>query len=154
MRLIPTCNPRLPRLLPALCAMLLLALLAAGCADDSSSGLEIAGSYMDDFGTSHEISDSAWMMDFGTGFGTATFAVLQFSNSADYLVAQNGAENAFNAELYSRFNWTTSEAELYFCQNPFAAESEAEAAGTDSVERDDPTAGGCGGFPWSRLTPQ
>lgn len=143
-----------PRLLPTLCAMLLLALLPAGCADDSSSGLEIAGSYTDDFGTHHEISADEWTMDFGTGFGTASFTVLQFSNGADYLVARNGSDNAFNPDQYSRFNWTRFEAVLYFCQDPYAAESEAEAAATDRVERSDPTAGGCGGFPWSRLTPQ
>ncbi len=136
-------------------ALLLAALLPAACADDDPSPetLEIAGSYSDDFGTDHTIGDSEWLMDFGE-FGSASFSVLQFSNAEDFLVAQNGAGNDFNPNLFSRFDWTTFESELYFCQGTFAAETEAEAEAADTTDPTDPSSGGCGDFPWSRLTPQ
>lgn len=127
--------------------------LAATNADNDES-LEIIGTYNDDFGTAHTIGQTQWDMDFGSGFGTATFAILQFSNGADFLVAQNGADNAFNPDLFSQFDWTTFETELYFCQSTFDAATEAEAAAAAVADNTDPTMDGCGGFAWSRLTPQ
>ena len=132
--------------------LLFAGLFLAGCADDDDA-LEIVGIYDDDFGTTHAISSTEWAMDFG-GFGSASFAILQFSNSADFLVGQNGADNSFSPDLFSRFDWTNFASELYFCQGTFAAASEAEAAAADTSDATDPTSGGCGGFSWSRLTPQ
>lgn len=135
--------------------LLLTGLLLGACADDDSGSgaLEIAGSYSDDFGTIHTIGESEWLMDFGE-FGSASFSVLQFSNAGDFLVAQNGADNSFNADFFSRFDWTTFEDDLYFCQGTFDAATEAEAEAVDTMERTDPSSGGCGDFPWSKLTPQ
>ncbi len=143
-----------PAALRIVCAVLMGGLLLGACSDDDSGQgpLEIIGAYADDFGTTHTITADLWTMDFGGD--PATFDVLQYSNADDYLVAQNGAGNAFNPGLYSRFDWSSYQNELYFCQGTFDAASEAEAAAAESPDPSGPTAGGCGGFPWSRLTPQ
>ncbi len=136
------------------CALLLGGLLLGACADDDSSQgpLEIIGVYADDYGTTHTITADVWTMDFGGE--PYTFDVLQYDNAADYLVAQNGAGNGFNPGLYSRFDWATYQDEFYICQGTYDAASEAEAAAAEAPDPTDPTTGGCGGFSWSRLTPQ
>ncbi len=124
--------------------------LDAGCAGFSwsrlSERLEIIGAWVDDWGTSHDIAQDSWTM------GDDLFHISQLDNQADYLVAQNDAANAYNPELWSRFDWTWHEGELYYCQIAYDAADEASAAGNEDADRADLDAG-CAGFSWSRLTP-
>ena len=53
----------------------------------------------------------------------------------------------------SRFDWTLAGATLWYCQTAYAAPTLAEALATAPADASDPEAGGCGGAPWSRLTP-
>ncbi len=115
-------------------------------------GLEIAGSYMDEWGISHEISDDAWKMDTGMG-SVDTYHVLSFDNDANYLVAQNDAQNAFNPNLYSRFDWTEFDGALWYCQTVFDAATPQDAENATPADPTDPSVGGCGSFPWTNLTP-
>ena len=120
--------------------------------DDDDEGLEIAGTYQDDFGTTHVITGSTWTQTIGTS--TLSFTFVKFDNGQDFLVAQNDASNAFNPELFSRFDWTTFESRLYTCQVAFSEDTAAEAEAATTADRTDPTTGGCGGFSWSGLTAQ
>jgi hypothetical protein len=121
-----------------------------GC---SIEPLAFAGSYDDNFGSHHEITPTEWTQ---TGYGlTSRFFISQHSNAGGYVVARNGADNAYNPGKWSRFDWTRFDdgngLSLWVCQVAFDASSEAEALGTPPAQRDDPSAGGCGGFAWSEL---
>ena len=123
--------------------------LSTGCAgfgwSKLSVRLEIIGSYVDDWGYAHDVTQDRWDNE------GSVFHITQFDNDADFLVAQNDASNAWNAELWSRFDWTHDGAELYFCQSAYDAADEATAAANTSADRAD-LATGCAGFGWSKLT--
>jgi hypothetical protein len=127
--------------------------LASACTDSGSDNdggedaLEIIGSYTDDFGGSHEISTDTWTMD-----GIGVFHLSSFDNEAGYVVAQNDADNEYNADQWSRMDWTYDGDDLYFCQPVFDAESEEDAVDAPGADADD-LATGCGTFAWSQLSP-
>lgn len=134
---------------------LLAALLLAGCGDGQM--LEIGGVYLDNywgtgFGSKHTISATLWRQDSEDG-SINRFDVLTIRNDADYLVAQNDAANAFFPDLYSRFDWTVSAGDLYYCQTAYNAADAPTAEANTSADRSDPAATGCGGFAWTRLDP-
>ena len=108
--------------------------------------LEIAGSYVDDWGIQHEVTDATWTMD------ESVFHVSSYSNDEEFLVAQNDADNQWNPDMWSRFDWTWDGQDLYFCQIVYDAITEQEAAGNTGADRAD-LAAGCSGFGWSRLIP-
>jgi hypothetical protein len=145
-------------------------LLSSGAGCDSESGssdqdivqtdvpaaaLAITGSYTDGFGAQHEIASDAWAVtgDMGAGPVTSTFLLTGYDNAAHWVVGQNDATNAFNAGQWSRFDWATVGAILYFCQTRYDAADEAEALAATAADATDPAAGGCSGFPWTVLTP-
>lgn len=123
-----------------------------GDTGSDSGGLEIAGSWIDDYGMAHEITESAWSQE-STGF-SALFHVESFDNDADFLVAQNDAANDYNADLFSRFDWVEDgDGQLWYCQGVFDAATAADAESAPAPDRADPATTGCGGFPWSKLDP-
>jgi hypothetical protein len=145
-------------------ASLLAIAAAAGCQGDASSSgklqessppppLAIIGTYTDEFGTQQDITATQWKAS--DSFGTSTFAILSYDNAASFLIAQNGAANAFFPNLYSRFDWTTFNSDLYVCQTVYNGASVALAqAGV--ADRANPSAGGCdatNNFPWTNFTP-
>jgi hypothetical protein len=115
--------------------------------DACAADLEIAGAWVDDWGTSHDIAQDSWTM------GDDVFHISQLDNEADFLVAQNDAANAYNPDLWSRFDWTWHEDQLYYCQIAYDAADEATAAGNQDADRSDLETG-CAGFAWSLLTPR
>lgn len=126
--------------------------LGLACGDDDGSGdggeLEIIGVYDDNYGGQHEITATEWTQDFGT------YHIESYDNGADYLVAHNDADNEYDPDKWSRFDWTeTDTGRLFFCQVAFAAASAEEAENATEPDRDDPTSGGCGDgdFPWTEL---
>ncbi len=142
---------------------------AVGCGDDDDDGgqsqageggagdpdpFEIAGSYTDDFATSHQITGDTWTQV--ADYGTSVFEISQHSNEDGYVIAQNAADNDYNPELWSRFDFVEKDGVLYFCQSAFDAESEQDALDAEPADGSDPANGGCGGpdFAWSELTPE
>lgn len=115
--------------------------------------LDIAGSYTDAFGTDHDIDETTWSQSGATGY-SSTYDVVSFDNDAQYLVAQNGPENAYSADLWSRFDWVRADGVLYYCQTNFGAESQDAAEATARGDDSDPAAAGCGGFAWTALSPR
>jgi hypothetical protein len=124
-------------------------------ADVSAAPLAIAGSYTDAFGGQHEIASDTWVQtgDFGSGPVTSTFLLTRYDNDARWVVGQNDAANAFNPGKWSRFDWATVQAALYFCQTRYDAADEAEALAATPADATDPKTAGCGGFAWTALTP-
>lgn len=136
-----------------LAAALLAGLLAAGCAPEEGDqgDLKIIGTYTDEFGTDHDITNDTWTI------GSSTYHIENYDNARDFLVAQNDDGNSFNAGLWSRFDWVFYEGSLYYCQQETDAESAGEAQTNTDADRTDPSAGGCGlpdnDFAWTNLTP-
>lgn len=114
--------------------------------ETDATGLAIAGSYTDDFGGTHEITDTVWTMD-----GVGVFNISQYDNDGMWLVAQNDSSNAFSPDLWSRMDWTVDGTDLYFCQTVFDAPTEQDAIDATPAAAND-LAAGCGGFPWSQLS--
>lgn len=145
------------RLLPdRLLSVLLLALvgaaLLAGCGSSNNSPelLEIAGTYTDEFGGHHTITQTTW--DSSDATFTFIFHILEFDNDLNFLVALNDSANSFNPGLYSRFMWTYANGNLYYCQDVFDATSETAARYAPFSDAGNLTTG-CGGFAWTNLTP-
>jgi hypothetical protein len=116
----------------------------SGAACEVQDALEIAGTYVDNWGMDHEVTQTTW-----TTMGSS-FAIAQYSNAEDWLVAHNAASNAYNPDLWSRFDWTVASDTLYYCQTAFDAADEAAALATAPADRADLETG-CGGYGWSRL---
>ena len=77
--------------------------------------LDIQGSYTDNWGSSHTVDAWKWSM------GDSDFHVSVSDNSGNWLVAQNASDNAWNPDLWSKFEWAwDSENNLYYCQTAYA----------------------------------
>jgi hypothetical protein len=127
---------------------------SGGCSGFSWSTLvpvapELAGSWHDGF-AEHTIGGETWTMS--ADGSQSTFHLVQVSNALDFAVAHNDEQNPFSPGLWSRFDWARAGSDLYYCQTMFAASSRAEAAAAEPPDASTPSAGGCGGFPWSPLT--
>ena len=117
--------------------------------------ISIRGSYEDGFGGRHVITKDEWTQSYaeeGEEVGSSRFTYVIVSNAGRYVVAQNDAENAFNPGLFSRFEWFELDGTLLYCQSVYDAPSAADAEAALRADVTSPT-GGCGGFPWSELTP-
>jgi hypothetical protein len=112
-----------------------------------SEGLAIVGSYTDDFDGEHTITNATWTS------GGSVYNISQFDNEANYVIARNDEGNEYSPCAWSRFDWTESEGDIYFCQSAFAAESEDAALETEPADAED-LEEGCSGFPWSKLSAQ
>ena len=127
------------------------ALLSACGGSQEQQALEIVGSYSDDWGTTHTITESSWTQH-SEGMDDSVFEIAAYDNDADFLVAQGAAGNPFNPGKWSRFDWTFDEdGNLFYCQIAYAASSESEAASSNSANHSDLSAG-CAGFGWSGLS--
>ncbi|MBN2360578.1 MAG: hypothetical protein JXR83_14070 [Deltaproteobacteria bacterium] len=129
--------------------------LVSGCDGYSWSrltpALEIRGSYVDDYGFDHEITQTA----LGIGYATPSlFHISDYDNAGDFLVARNDASNQWDPGRWSRFDWTYGTGSvLHYCQIAYDAASESDARAASGADRGD-LAGGCNGFGWSRLIPR
>jgi len=124
-------------------------LIAGGLPD-----LAIVGNYTDDFGDSHAISSDQWLQSFSSG-DTLTFAIELYDNHEQFIVAENGDDDLYNAGLFSRFDWTwDADSILYYCQSAFDAETADDAEATARPDDSDPASAGCGvsSFAWTSLT--
>jgi len=124
---------------------------------DTDTDLEIAGSWLDSWGTTHVIDSATWTQTYPSADTAGedsvyTFAISQYSNDDDMLVAQNDSANEYNADLWSRFDWSwDTKGGLWYCQTAYGAKSEKEALATPAADSSDMDAG-CGGFSWTALT--
>ena len=124
--------------------------------DAAPADLVINGSYTDTFNGTHEVSNDTWVMTFaGDPPSTLTLHIESYENDAQYLIAENGEDDTYNAGLYSRIDWTWDADDiLYYCQVAFDAASAEDAEATEPPNDNSPNLGGCGGssFPWTALT--
>ena len=107
--------------------------------------LAIIGEYEDNWGGSHLITADTWVS------GDLSFSISQYNNELYTVIAQNAADNQYNPEKWSKFQWSYDlHGNLFYCQVAFEAETEEDAIGTPPA---DPTnlEAGCGGFGWTML---
>ena len=127
--------------------------LAAGCGGfgwtELRRSLAIEGRYEDDYDSIHEID--AWSWTSSSSWGTSSYSVSQFDNDAGWIVAQNGADNSYNPDLWSRFNWTSNaDGQLFYCQIAYGEKTEKAALAVADADAADLKTG-CSGFSWTAL---
>ena len=122
-----------------------------GTGTSTTPSTSIVGTWMGGFGAVHTITNEQWSMDWGTGY-PLVFNISTWDESQWTLSAQNDPSNGFYEDLWSRFDWTWSEGDLYYCQTAYAAVDESTALGLDRADDTD-LSYGCSGFPWTSLAP-
>jgi hypothetical protein len=124
---------------------------AGGCGGFAWSRLRtplaIRGKYTDNYATTHVIQQALWTQT--SMYGASAFNITTFDNTAKFLVAQNDVANAYNPGMWSRFDWTTYNSALWYCQVIYDAETAAQAGAAADDDATDPSSAGCGGFPWT-----
>ncbi len=129
--------------LTIVCSFLAVGFLS-GCGD-ADSGLAIQGEYVDNYDTAHAITETTWTA------GESVYLISQFSNDTQMVIAQNDSANEWNADLWSRFDWTENADGLWVCQTAYDAASEEDAMAVTAADATDPANGGCSSFAWSKL---
>lgn len=112
--------------------------------------IAVAGNYTDEFDTTHAISTESWTQTFEDD--VSTWTTILYGNEAGFMLAQNGADNAFNPGAFSRFEWVQTATDTFFCQSVYDGATLTAAMSAPLADNAD-LATGCGGFPWTNLTP-
>ncbi|RKZ86589.1 MAG: hypothetical protein DRR19_14750 [Candidatus Parabeggiatoa sp. nov. 1] len=118
----------------------------------------IAGYYSDNFGGYQLVGKSIWIS--GGSQGELLFHYCAVMEAEKHIVTQNDATHGWNPNEYSRFEWTKSGTDLWYCQQVFSAKTEREAADFTAhpkADTRDPGTKGCGKngkFPWTKMTPK
>lgn len=125
---------------------------AAGCAsgvfDLVPQPLLVGGSYLDEWGTDHLITDAVWEQS--SSFFDSSWEIARYSNVDRYVIARNADTNGFFPGAWSRFDWVDVGANRYYCQTVFDASLQWDALQAAPADRSD-LVGGCGGFSWTSL---
>ena len=123
--------------------------LVAGCKGLSWTALRpslsLTGTWLGG-GTEHTITAFKWLA------ADSRYDITEANDEEGWLVAQNHADNLWNPNLWSRFDWSWgSDGALWYCQTAYAAVSEAAALATAPPDATDPAVSGCSLFPWTSL---
>ena len=105
-----------------------------------ATSLEVAGTWISNFGNVRELSADAW--------GQQT--IVEFSNDDDYAITRSMGESG---ETYSKLVWTEApESPFYYCTVDFGLESIEAARNTEkTADASNPSEGGCGMFAWTKM---
>jgi hypothetical protein len=127
---------------------------------DPGEALEVEGAYDDGLGGGLVIEGDQWIVEYPGEDGSVLqvpSTIISFDNDANGLIVQSPPDDAFTPNQFARQVWTEPDAEgaFYYCTVVFGLET-LEAAEADTTEADasDPAQRGCGGFPWTQLTPR
>lgn len=130
----------------------------AGEPDASGDGIEIAGTYEDNYDAEVVISDDAWET-FPPDSNPWMLHIVDYDNDQDYAVSQNPSDADYAPGKYNKERWIGPDAAgvFYHCTADFGLDTEQEARdAVGTVDDSDPESGGCGegDFPWTKLTPK
>jgi hypothetical protein len=146
---------------------------AVGGAGGQNSGpIEIEGTWVNhDFDETDVIDDTTWSSAYGSS-EPSTYDIVEFSNGERYAIRKSPFDGTFDRTLWTKpeggvFYYCTA---IYGCDSADlteqgeAATGAAGAAGAGGagsgtcqlspVDDSDPEHGGCGTFPWTKLTHQ
>ncbi len=112
----------------------------------TATPIAIAGKYTDSFGGKSIISSRFW----------DTAWIVEFDNAKRVAITQNAADDKYNPSKFSKVVWTAPAAgSFYTCTVDYGLDSAALASATTKTADDSaPDKSGCGGFSWTKLTPQ
>lgn len=127
----------------------------SGGSSTGEAGLDLVGEWIEVFPggagmQTHTITEETWTMS--SDFGDSLHHIESWDAEAGVLVAQSDESNAFNPELWGRFEWQWVDGTLYYCQSLYDAATADDAWSAPGAEPGDLDTG-CGGFPWSPLDP-
>lgn len=107
------------------------------------------GKFVDDYGITYQISDSLWKQQ-----PNVVYRIIKWNPEKQYIIAQNGANNPSDRDLYTRIDYMTfnnmDPFNWGFCLTQYKASSIAEAEATAAADRENPRKG-CNGYPFSRM---
>jgi hypothetical protein len=117
------------------------------CANEEES-LEINGSYTDAYATSHTISNDTWIN------GSSSYTIVSYNNDINTIIAQNGTDNQFNPNKFSKFNYTdrSADGKFYHCTVAYNAASLEAVISVADADSSNPGTSGCGSFAWTQMT--
>jgi hypothetical protein len=130
--------------------------------------LEINGKWKDNFGGYHNIYAEKNPLSGLHGYweGLINRIIVEFDNSTKTLYVKsvkepswadcngNGTNGQVGVECFSRIVWTKYNDAYYYCEIVYNKGSLEEAKNDPSTANSsNPSTGGCGGFPWTKLQP-
>ena len=131
----------------------LVCLSLTGCGEameDSPDGeqtpIEVRGTYETQFDTTETITESSWQ----------DADIVDWENDTNWAITHNPDDAEHNPDTYAKIAWTEPDAEgvFYYCSVAFGLETAEKARTTDKTADDsNPEEGGCGNFPWTKMTP-
>ncbi len=132
--------------------------LLSGCVQDDD--IEIKGNWADTYSVTYVISNDIWS-ESGTDWGssnTYTYdkVIHDYDNDTKKLVYQEPANASYNANKFGRIQWVKVDKNLfYFCMEVYGKDSYDEAFSDPATsDASSPESGGCGSFPWTKMTRQ
>jgi hypothetical protein len=117
--------------------------------DEVSVPTYMQGTYEDDYGIQHEISDELWFQK-----PTLRYHIKEWNLEEQYLIAKNDSANLTDSNLWTRIDWVVLDnMEPYgwaFCISSYSKESAEEAKMVENINPETPRTG-CNGYPFSRM---
>lgn len=108
--------------------------------------IAVAGSYTDGFGGKSTITSRFW--DVGW--------IAKFDNTMRFAITQSPADDKYTPSKFTKLVWTAPVGgTFYTCMVDYGLDSAALAEATTKTADDAaPDKSGCGGFSWTKMTPQ
>ena len=110
----------------------------------SATNIALAGTYLTNFGNYITVNDGTWYSV--SSYGTSMYHIHAFEGS--YIIAQNSANNSYNAGQWSKFEFHATSAGGYgYCQSVYNAATALDAYNTDpstTYNASNSGSGGCG----------
>lgn len=126
----------------------------SGCGDFAWTQMrvpiELTGTYTTQFEGTEVITATTW------DFGIET-AIVDWDNEDNWAVTQNPDDAEMNASTFNKVVWTEPDTDgvFYYCTVDFGLETEESARNSEeSADSSMPEEGGCGDFPWTKMTPE
>jgi hypothetical protein len=119
----------------------------ASCRPGEAGEIEIAGTWVSNFGGTERIDSESW----------GDLSVIEFDNCDNVAITQNADDAEFSPGAYNRIVWTEPEAgSFYYCWVDFGLDSADDArSSTNTADASTPETSGCGAegtFAWTKLS--
>jgi hypothetical protein len=110
--------------------------------------LEIEGRWHSNWGGYEEL-DSDGVTSWGS-----TSTIAEYDNADNFMITQNPPSDLWSPNKFNKIVWTELEhGQFFYCFVDFGLDTAEDARNTTlTADASDPRHGGCGGFPWTRLS--